>query len=147
MKTTLVMTINHSLESSYIICGFTCLMVMWDIKVTKVVFWIFLFYPALINFSLLIISRTGRRIYYDKNVRYTLLSISFRRHINFLFYGYGSVHRWSILIIAQRDATQSNLFIILQVFRVSTTPIIRSTQNCNYSLRYWSSYLPPTWPS
>jgi len=35
-------------------------------------------------------------------------------------------------------------------FRVSTTPIIRSTQNCNYSLRYWSyflcSYLPPKWP-
>jgi len=39
----------------------------------------------------------------------------------------------------------------LYVFRVSTTPVIRSTQNCNYSLRYWSyflySYLPPTWPS
>ena len=37
------------------------------------------------------------------------------------------------------------------MFRVSTTPNIRSTQNCNYSLRYWSyflySYLPPTWPS
>ena len=39
----------------------------------------------------------------------------------------------------------------LYIFRVSTTPIIRGTQNCNYSLRYWSyflcSYLPPTWPS
>jgi len=39
----------------------------------------------------------------------------------------------------------------LYMFRVSSTPIIRSTQNCNYSLRYWSyflcSYLPPTWPS
>jgi len=38
----------------------------------------------------------------------------------------------------------------LYMFRVSTTPIIRSSQNCNYSLRYWSyflwSYLPPTWP-
>jgi len=38
----------------------------------------------------------------------------------------------------------------LYMFRVSTTPIIRSTQNCNYSLRYWSyflcSYFPPTWP-
>ena len=35
-------------------------------------------------------------------------------------------------------------------FRVSITPIIRSTQNCNYSLRYWSflcNYPPPTWPS
>jgi len=39
----------------------------------------------------------------------------------------------------------------LYMFRVSTTPINRSTQNCNYSIRYWSyllcSYLPPTWPS
>ena len=37
------------------------------------------------------------------------------------------------------------------MFRVSTTPIIRSTQNCNYSLRYWSyflcSYLSSAWPS
>jgi len=60
-----------------------------------------------------------------------------------------------ILIIVQRDATQSNLFYFssssLYIFRVSTTPIITSTQNCNYSLRYWSyflcSYLPPTWPN
>ena len=29
------------------------------------------------------------------------------------FYVYGSVHRWSILIIVQRDATQSSIFIIL----------------------------------
>jgi len=28
----------------------------------------------------------------------------------------------------------------LYMFRVSTTPIIRSTQNCNYSLRYWSCF-------
>ena len=39
----------------------------------------------------------------------------------------------------------------LYMFRVSNTPIIRNTQNCNYSLRYWScilcSYLPPTLPS
>ena len=27
----------------------------------------------------------------------------------------GSVHRWSILIIVQQDATQNSLFIILQV--------------------------------
>ena len=35
------------------------------------------------------------------------------------------------------------------MFQVSTTPIIRSTQMCNYSLQYWSyflcSYLPPAW--
>ena len=34
----------------------------------------------------------------------------------------------------------------LYMFRVSTTPTIRSTQNCNYSLWY-CSYLLPTWPS
>jgi len=34
----------------------------------------------------------------------------------------------------------------LYSFRVSNTPIIRSTQNCNCSLRY-RSYLPATWPS
>jgi len=38
----------------------------------------------------------------------------------------------------------------LYMFRVSTTPIIKITQNCKYGLRYWSyflfSYLPPKWP-
>jgi len=28
----------------------------------------------------------------------------------------------------------------LYMFRVSTKPIIRSTQNCNYSLRCWSNF-------
>ena len=116
------------------------------------------------------------------------------------FYIYGSVPRWSILIIVQRDATQSSLFIILEVnstcfgrqphpssgvhktvstasgtghifcaatsfqrgqtkqsiyysasslymFRASTTTIIRSIQNCNYSFRYWPYFfvqLPPS---
>ena len=97
------------------------------------------------------------------------------------FYVYVSVYRWSILIIVQRDATQSSLFITLQfhakcfgcqqhpssgVHKTVTTasctghifcaaislqrgqsPIIRSTQNCNYSLRYWSYFfvqLPPS---
>ena len=32
------------------------------------------------------------------------------------FYVYGPVHRGSILIIVQRDAAQSSLFIILQVY-------------------------------
>ena len=62
--------------------------------------------------------------------------------------------RWSVLIIVQRGATQSSVFIVLQAestcFGRQPHPII-STQNCNYSLRYWSyflrSYLPPTWPS
>jgi len=48
------------------------------------------------------------------------------------------VHRWSILIIAQRDK-QSIYYSLssLYMFRVSTTTFISSTQNCNYSLRYW----------
>ena len=69
------------------------------------------------------------------------------------------LYTWSvgevILITVQRDTRQSSLFIYysassLYVFRVSTTPMIRSTQICNYSLRYWSYFLcrwlPPTWP-
>jgi len=32
----------------------------------------------------------------------------------------------------------------LEMFRVSTTPIIRSTQNCNYNLRYWSYFCATT---
>jgi len=36
--------------------------------------------------------------------------------------------------------SQSSLYI----FRVSTTTIIRSTQNCKYSLRYWSYFLNST---
>jgi len=53
----------------------------------------------------------------------------------------------------RRNTTQSIYYSAssLYMFRVSTTPIIRSTQKCNYSLRYWSyflwSYLPTTWPS
>jgi len=39
----------------------------------------------------------------------------------------------------------------LYMFRVSNIPIIRSKQNCNYSLRYWSYFLcscfTPAWPS
>ena len=35
--------------------------------------------------------------------------------IQYVFYVYCSVHRWSILIIVEWDATQSSLFIILQV--------------------------------
>ena len=49
------------------------------------------------------------------------------------------------LIIVQQDATQSSLFIILQVHSIFSTPIISSTQNCNYSLQY-CSYLPLSWP-
>ena len=64
--------------------------------------------------------------------------------------------RMSRLIYINNCPTRCNtnsLFIILQVHSTcfGCPLIIRSTQNCNYSLRYWSyflcSYLPPTWPS
>jgi len=46
---------------------------------------------------------------------------------------------------------KKNMTSSLYMFRVSTAPIIRSTQKCKYNLRYWSnflcSYLPATWPS
>jgi len=48
----------------------------------------------------------------------TKLIIPFREFANTPkdeFYLYGSVHRWSILIIFQRDITQGSLFIILQI--------------------------------
>jgi len=35
-----------------------------------------------------------------------------------MFYVYGSMHRWSTLITVQRDATQSSLFIILQIHSI-----------------------------
>ena len=41
--------------------------------------------------------------------------VPFSLYIPEVFYVYGSGHRWSILIIFQRDATQSSLFNILQV--------------------------------
>ena len=50
-----------------------------------------------------------------------------------------------------RCNTKQSIYYSASALRVSTTPIIRITQNCNYSLRYGSyflcSYLPPTWPS
>ena len=51
------------------------------------------------------------------------------------------------------NGSQTILFFAgsLYMFRVLSTPIIRSTKNCHYSLRYrsyyCSSYLPPTWQS
>jgi len=70
---------------------------------------------------------------------------------NLVDFGNVDITMLYILITVQRDAKQSSLFIILQVhstcFGVSTTPIIRSTQNCNYSLQYSAATYPPTWPS
>jgi hypothetical protein len=66
------------------------------------------------------------------------------------FYIHGSVRHKSVLMKVQRDAVGCSLFYFtaktLYMFRVSATPIIRSTYNCNRSHRY-GSYLTPTWPS
>jgi len=71
------------------------------------------------------------------------------------FYVYGSVHRWSILLTVQRDATQSSLFIILQVhstcFECQTHPSSGvhktvTTASCTGHI-FMCSYLRPTWPS
>ena len=51
----------------------------------------------------------------EVTLKATFPNLMFPREISLLFYVYGSVHRWSILITVQRDATQSSLFIILQV--------------------------------
>jgi len=55
----------------------------------------------------------------------------------FLFYVRGSVHRESMSIIVQQDATAYSLLYfckLFYMFRVVTPPIIRCTYNCNYSI-------------
>jgi len=51
---------------------------------------------------------TKTHLLFPEATKHRVLSI-------FYVYVYGSVHRWFILIIAQRDASQSSLFITLQV--------------------------------
>ena len=63
--------------------------------------------------ALLFLSSLCRRRFSLLPWRYTPSS-RFVRNIVTYFYVYGSVRRWSILIIVQRDITQSSLFIILQ---------------------------------
>ena len=67
-----------------------------------------------------------------------------------VFSVYGSVHRWFISINVQWDATQTSLFIILQVqstcFGCQPHPSSGVHKTLNYSLRYWSYFfvrLPP----
>ena len=62
---------------------------------------------------------------------------------------------WMCITINQQDAAvNSQIYCtagLLYMFRVLSTPIIRSTPDCIYSLRYMSyyrcSYLLPTWLS
>jgi len=56
---------------------------------------------------------------------------------------HGSVHRESMSIIDQQDATVCSLLYfckLLYMFRVVTPPIIRSTCNFNYSIWHWSNF-------
>ena len=84
------------------------------------------------------------------NVLWDAVSNVFQKEVLFLFVWF----RASLIYInncpTRCNPKQSIYYSAcsLYMFRVSTTPIIRSSQNCNYSLRYWSyfscSYLPPT---
>jgi hypothetical protein len=56
---------------------------------------------------------------------------------------HGSVHRESMSITGQQDATMYTLLYfckLLYMFRVVTPPIIRSTYNCNCSIWHWSNF-------
>ena len=83
------------------------------------------------------------------------VSLQIVRSIELFFYIYGSVHRWSILIIVQRDATQSSLFIILQVHSTCFAYQPHPSSGVHKTLTTASgtghavlcSYLPPTWPT
>jgi len=53
------------------------------------------------------------------------------------------VHRESMSIIVQRDATMQNLLYfckLLYMFRVVTPPVIRSTYNYNCSIWHWLNF-------
>jgi hypothetical protein len=59
------------------------------------------------------------------------------------FYVYGSVHRESMTIIVQQDATMYSLLYfckLFYMFRVVTPPIIRSPYNCNYIIWHWPDF-------
>jgi hypothetical protein len=69
------------------------------------------------------------------------------RNISNDFNVYGSVHRKNILIYMQQDATLHSLFYLETALHVSggPSPIIRSANNCIYSIWYLSGrycYLP-----
>ena len=98
-------------------------------------------------------SRCSESSYSESN--YTVLEAANKNLPYSVFYVYGSVHRWIYINnCPTRCNTKQSIYYSassLYMFQVPTTPIIRSTQNCNYSLRYWSYFLcscfPSTWPS
>ena len=80
---------------------------------------------------------------------FLMCEVAFNKRVNFLCLWF----RASLIYINNcptRCNTKQSIYYSassLYMFRVSTTPIFRSTQNCNYSLRYWSYFfvqLPPS---
>ena len=60
-----------------------------------------------------------------------------------VFNVHGSVHRESMSIIVQQDATMYCCLYfckLLYMFRVVTPPIIRSTYNSNYNIWHWPNF-------
>ena len=54
-----------------------------------------------------------RKVRNNNDILYNIIFVT--KNCKELFYVYDSVHHWSILIIVQREITQSSIFIILQV--------------------------------
>ena len=85
----------------------------------------------------------------------TLVKVKAKVEPRRVFYVYGSVYRWSILIIVQRDATQNSLFIILQVHSICfgcqphpSSGIHKTvTTASGTGHAFLCRYLPPSWPS
>jgi hypothetical protein len=71
-------------------------------------------------------------------------------HLYDKFYVHGSLHRESMSVIVQQDATIYSLLYfskLLYMFWVVISPIIRSTCNCNYSIWHRLCYPRLSWRS
>ena len=93
------------------------------------------------------VSSSSHKVYKNAALKISCVQLRPRSDVSFRM-----IMKWCYFIkvyinkcLTRCNTKQSTFYSAssLYMFRVSTTPIIRSTQNCNYSLRY----LPPTWPS
>ena len=79
--------------------------------------------------------------YFDKICQYFQILVKNRQIIRETdFNAHVSVHRKSVSITVQQDATMYSLLYfckLLYMFWVVTPPIIRITYNCNYSIWHW----------